>query len=205
MTDYKLIGWIERNFEQYRDDVPAYIEACNKPDLNEFLNHYEQQCDLAEKNGHDSPKWNELRGCTEAARDALATNDQTAIAMAFHRLGAAEGDLGPLGYDNTVELLIESLILKEAENKRQKPNREKAAFIDVAQDLAKSLWAVDTNKQIRLSEMCELVFSKMYNLERKIGKNLLPDKPESIKSWLREVAPDHAKKGGRPRSGKNKP
>jgi len=65
------------------------------------------------------------------------------------------------------------------------------------------LWDRDELKQIRLGEMCEEVYSHLYTMfsgdDLADYQTALPDLPQGLKPWLREIAPDYARKGGAPK------
>ena len=91
---------------------------------------------------------------------------------------------------------------------------------EVAQDYASKKWKNDTNNELRLSDMCELVWADMYtDIEASLKhfsnapeslataqavQALFPDQPSGLKKHLREVAPAYASKKGAPRKKKNK-
>ncbi len=79
-----------------------------------------------------------------------------------------------------------------------------------AQKLADLYWAKDTEQRIRVGEMAEIVYrglvdfcSYMNSSDEKHDwlDKFLPENHDSKKyrEWLKEVAPEYAKKGGRPK------
>ncbi|MNP61225.1 hypothetical protein D3C76_1563840 [compost metagenome] len=77
-----------------------------------------------------------------------------------------------------------------------KLNNHKAAAIEYAKVIATEIWAADTAQKIRLRDMAERVWARL--IDEGLDK-WLPDKAESIKEWLKPVAPEYARKAGRPR------
>lgn len=73
-------------------------------------------------------------------------------------------------------------------------NTEKTKAKERAQDIARELWLANTDQEFRLSDMAKLV-EDILNRE---GGAELP-RLERIKEWIKPVAPDYARKGGRPR------
>ena len=71
---------------------------------------------------------------------------------------------------------------------------EKIKAMEAARDIAKKLWATEEHKNKRISEMADEVYSELWS----DFKDHLPDK-KRINNWIRSVAPEHAKKGGRPK------
>lgn len=67
----------------------------------------------------------------------------------------------------------------------------------MAKHIASKEWQADKHDKIKITEMAEIIYSKLYSL----GFNdELPDQAKNIKSWIKEVAPDYASEGGRPPS-----
>ena len=63
-----------------------------------------------------------------------------------------------------------------------------------ARAIALHLWKNDKEELIKTGEMCQIVWSTLYDSEY---RDELPDKPESIKSWIKCISPEYAKLGGR--------
>ena len=89
---------------------------------------------------------------------------------------------------------------EEGRNKKRQAgldhlNQSKQSAKSAAQDKALKLWSEDTEQRIRIGEMCQTVWADMHE---DFGE-CLPDSANGMKPWLREVAPDYAKKGGRPK------
>lgn len=67
----------------------------------------------------------------------------------------------------------------------------------IAKHIAEIEWQADKDKKIRMSDMTDIVWAKLYNLGL---IDSIPDQPKSLKSWIKDIAPDYASEGGRPRS-----
>ena len=63
-----------------------------------------------------------------------------------------------------------------------------------ARAIALHLWKNDKEELIKTGEMCQMVWHTLYDSEY---RDELPDKPESIKSWIKCISPEYAKLGGR--------
>ena len=74
-----------------------------------------------------------------------------------------------------------------------KRNESKQQVIARARAIAKQDWDADSAKAIRITEMAHAVKRRLVD----DGFDDLPDDIERIKSWIRPVAPDYAKQGGR--------
>ena len=74
-----------------------------------------------------------------------------------------------------------------------KYNADKAIYIATGKALAGYIWSMDTTKAIRTGDMVQQVRQVMHSINPK----LLPD-DKAIRSWLSDIAPQYAKKGGQP-------
>lgn len=75
-------------------------------------------------------------------------------------------------------------------------NAEKGAARERAKAIASEAWQDDTAQTIRLGDMAERVYRAL--VEQGFTKTL-PGTVERIKEWIKPVAPDYARKGGRRR------
>lgn len=91
----------------------------------------------------------------------------------------------------TIETLIEKQIQKPRGKSRAKEHAQLAA-----KAIAIHEWKNDREKQIKIGEMCEIVWSTLIETEH---MQELPSKPESLKDWIKEIAPGYAKEAGRPK------
>ena len=74
-----------------------------------------------------------------------------------------------------------------------KYNADKAMVIITAKAIAKYIWSMDSTEAIRTGDMMQQVRHVMHN----IHPELLPD-DKAIREWLSGIAPDYAKKAGKP-------
>lgn len=74
-----------------------------------------------------------------------------------------------------------------------KYNADKAYIINTSKALASYLWSMDNTQAIRTGDMVQQVRQVMHNID----PNLLPD-DKTIRGWLSSIAPDYAKKSGKP-------
>lgn len=73
-------------------------------------------------------------------------------------------------------------------------NQVKEDVMSRARTLAQEFWSLDEAKEIRSGDMAEKVYRKLV-AEGMI--DLLPGSAERLKEWIKPVAPEYAKKGGR--------
>jgi len=71
---------------------------------------------------------------------------------------------------------------------------EKRKAMSAARDIAEKLWVTEEHKNKRISDMADEVYAQLWSE----FKDHLPYK-RRINNWIRSVAPEHAKKGGRPK------
>jgi hypothetical protein len=76
-----------------------------------------------------------------------------------------------------------------------KQNDAKAQLIARACDIAETLWREDSDQSIRISGMADQVYRA---LSAEGFTDTLPGSADPIKIWIKPVAPDYARKGGRP-------
>lgn len=198
----KYSNWHERMNEKHGDDFPAYVDECLNPDVRDFLNHQRDEYQKAVEADALDYRYEALLQRTEKAEAALEDGSPDKIALSFCRLGETINDLEGLAADDKLKLYeaaLDGSKRKIADFKRQRPTLEKQEFIKYTQATALRLWIEDKDKSIRLSEMCERVYKIMCPIELEWGRDdLLPGEAVGIKPWLREVAPSHARKPGRP-------
>ncbi|QQT94504.1 hypothetical protein [Acinetobacter johnsonii] len=88
---------------------------------------------------------------------------------------------------------IETLIEKQDQRPRGKSQAKINAQL-AAKTLASYLWKKDVNNSIKIREMSMLVYTELYETEH---RDQLPDMPDTLKSWIKEVAPQYAREAGR--------
>ncbi|WP_201574582.1 hypothetical protein [Psychrobacter sp. H8-1] len=86
----------------------------------------------------------------------------------------------------------------------EKKNLITSLFKGTGIAIADYLWKMDKNKKIKKSQMVQQVKSILFNIDSPmISKDFEISKDDSISEWLKDVAPDYAKKGGRPKKDDN--
>ena len=102
---------------------------------------------------------------------------------------------GSLALINSPVETIETLIEKEAQRPRGKSRAKEHAQLS-AKAIAIHVWKNDREKQIKIGEMCEIVWN---TLTETLHIQELPNKPESLKEWIKDFAPEYAREAGRPK------
>lgn len=75
----------------------------------------------------------------------------------------------------------------------EKYNHDKQKTKDFARAIAKSIWQMDVNQQIRTNDMVQHIKSILLE----VSPGDLPERDESLANWLQDIKPPHAKKSGR--------
>lgn len=75
----------------------------------------------------------------------------------------------------------------------EKYNHDKQKTKDFARAIAKSIWQMDANQQIRTNDMVQHIKSILLE----VSPDDLPERDESLANWLQDIKPPHATKSGR--------
>lgn len=78
--------------------------------------------------------------------------------------------------------------------KGKSKDKEMAQF--AAKTLAGYFWKNDLKQDIRIKEMSIMVYAELNQTNH---SDELPDRPESIKDWIKDIAPNYAREAGRPK------
>ena len=207
MSEYKYQPWANHAFqtviagkERTEAITLKHIEMVTRPPLRDFLDYQSMQYFNAVKAGEVDNRWHALQYFVTSAEKALESDDVISIAMAFIALGEAIEALQHPASKESIKM-IGALIEK---NKKDWPLREinikKRHLKDIAKKFAQDQWDMDIEKKLRLTQMCEQVWPKLVDAAHENNlTDQLPKGSESIKDWLRPIAPKYAKKGGRPK------
>lgn len=87
-------------------------------------------------------------------------------------------------------------IINVSTKKTPGKSQAKAAAQVAARAIAKYLWKNDKEEQIKTGAMCQLLWGTLLESEH---KDQLPDTPEALRNWIKDIAPSHAREAGRPK------
>lgn len=176
----------------------------------EILTSCVTQSENAVKKSEHRREWQNLLDLSESLLDfhnhdpdfEYISNFMNPFAQAF-LIGHIAGILSaPDRLDHELTRL-EAAKLKYSQAQREAPLKLKKmmrdAAIKKAQELALEEWNGSENADLRLGEMCELIWGKTLT-GRYFSPNELPDRPIGLKPWLRPVAPERASRRGRPKN-----
>tara|TARA_R110001599_G_scaffold203973_4_gene401212 strand:- start:1708 stop:2343 length:636 start_codon:yes stop_codon:yes gene_type:complete len=177
-----------------------FRNAVGRPNLIEFCEYQRQQYIQALESGAVDWRWDQFLEMTKGAEAALEDGDISLIATAFYELGKAAEKLRHPDHDEMAELYTAKVDKMRREYPIFKRNLEIDFLKKMSQSIAELAWRDDIDQAIRLSEACEMVWPQLVEMAvRRDMQDLLPDKASSLRDWLRPIAPDYARKGGRPK------
>ena len=159
--------------------------------------------------------------CIDELKYVLANPDRfklDLIAFSYLEEGITEEEaqakINSLGYDYTVDDLLDfdkntiispkknpssnssaPVFTQRLPNKLEIINEKKRLAKEEAVKVARQLWENDVKEEIKITAMSDKVYKAL--IESHI--EALPQNIESINRWIKHVAPDYAKLGGRPK------
>jgi hypothetical protein len=175
-------------------------------DVELYISHALLQTYKAIQGQYFDIRYADLFNAADEAKQAFKSDNKNWLCIALFRLGEATARMQ---LPTECELLkTEHALLKNEYLEAQRTiglqnyNAEKAQLKQIVQAFAEDFWQKDSHKELRVSDMTDEVYAKTHAV---LGKNpiieYLPEKG-AVKDWLREIAPDYAKKGGRPKKTK---
>lgn len=172
-----------------------------KPPLGAFLEHQKFQHELAtiEGRGNDA-HWKTLKAAITSVEKALIDGCNSEIVMRSIALGCAIKVLQQPP-NRILTKMVKAYISKSRSDRPLKDKNDRLAILKYhAQSLAETLWSKDVNKELRMMDMCHAIWPELIDAADDVKiRDVLPDRPELLKNWIRPVAPDWAKKGGAPK------
>lgn len=208
MTEYKYRSWLESVYQAICPDKKQtearnkkYVEIVMNPDPLVIVEHQFSEIARAKKAcGQTDYRWKNLENSANTALEALEAGDIAAIAFAFYLVGEAANQLKQMPDEQLTDLLTKGYLTELKQHNQKLPllerNAKSKALKEVAQELAANLWEEDKANEIRIGNMCTKVWPALKELADRL--NIQSQLPKDIKPWLREVAPEWAKKGGAP-------
>jgi len=155
--------------------------------------------------------WDEIKKCMDDLSESIKQGDVEKTFTSAFRLGMLEKELK---YPESIHLKVfhQQQIIEKKEESLKAYNSVKRLYKDVAQEFAKILWSKDKEQKIRIGEMCEILWSEIIDnpqlteyVKDEFDKRVvdfMPNDAQGLKPWIKDVAPDYAKLGGRPSKSK---
>lgn len=205
MSEYRLQTWSLCVYEKHKADQSVNLfDELRRPDLYNMAVHYLKQSQRAirfeqqNEEAEPDPRWKELGNKAFEALAAISTEDVREIASAFYNLGQSAERLSHPSINEQEAYQAAYIEKLKSELPLKVFNERRNFLIKAIQKEALKKWATDSDNDFKLTEMCTLMLEKAKEIASQIGTEA-PTKVSTLKPWLREIAPEHAKKGGRPR------
>jgi hypothetical protein len=163
-----------------------------------LLQHEEAQLKLHSRNEdidieHQS-RWSQLESFYEDALAAIENNNISSACWFFYWMGASAQELqSPTHEEQMLSYAARIQKLKSERPLQIKVKKQKSAKHFV-QSIAQEQWKT---KKYRLTEMANYVWKILIDSGDIEKFTELPNDANGLKSWLREISPDFAKKRGR--------
>lgn len=183
------------------DHVSRSVNFLKNPEITLLLDHMKHEIASALKAGDERHDWKLLQHhLSQLEKDGINNNTEK-VNWHFFEMGRVFSTL-EANLEELTPLLHKGLHAIQVNHARNAPlnkrNIRRDAIREEALRIAKIEWNSNKSHSIRLSEMCDIVWSIL--LEHKEFMDVLPDNASGLKPWLREVAPNWAKKPGRPKA-----
>lgn len=182
------------------DHADDYMEACRlmarwEPFPDDPLSWVDEAETIMEKYREKLP--DEIK-----SEFALLMEGQIKDARRFHGNGDTESlKVTVMTLRKNLEIM-QSNALKAGNAKRRGPLDDKAdrqnRLRELTQRSGRELWDNDTDQELRIGEVADLIIDEVKDHAVKVGTRMVGR--EKVKGWLREIAPEYAQKGGRPKT-----
>lgn len=196
----------QRFYDLAGGDVTKHLDGCEEfnanPDLDLLVTLRGELTDADDTAG---------RRAIDKAAEALATGDMRKIAWAFYLMGEMAERARHPSPDEALagaKFQFVGAKLQFVEFKRRRPLEIKsgaqASMREAVQDRAKALWALPEHAETRVGAMAALlepaVGAAIAGLCLQRARNVpLSPSTKTLTDWVRDAAPEFAKKAGRPR------
>jgi hypothetical protein len=209
MSEYRLKTWsqfvYENNLNNHQAGQSVDLSGeLRRPDPNKMAMHYLKESQRAirieqqDGKAEPAPHWVRLGDTAAEALGAIETEDPREIASAFYNLGQTAERLSHPSMEEQLTYRYAYIEKLKSELPLRVSSERRNVLIEAIQEKALKLWAADSDKDFRLTEMCKLLLSEAQDIAKHIGTEV-PTTADTLKPWLRKVAPEHAKKQGRPK------
>ena len=177
-----------------------YTKATRTFTIEKFIAHQKEQFKMADLTDSLDERWHALSAATIVCEEKHQTKNINEIPHAFLKMGEAIERLNHPTHGVMIEL-NQALLEKKtrdmgfliAENSRK-------FLVQVAKVMARRIWKDDLSQKIRITEACDKVWPELVDVADEYGKrDQLPDNANSLKAWLKPIAPAYAQTAGRPK------
>ena len=171
--------------------------------LTSFVTHHQDRLLDTLKTGPLTPQQEATCDALVFAVEALKSRDLFEVASAYLSLGMALADEDYPGKETIISGIYAMRTKMKQEEAREGGKRlARKNLKNDTQAKALKIWEADTDQKIRTGAMYDKIFR---TLELAVKDAGIPMPIENtVKGWLREIAPEYAKKGGAPKKIKQK-
>jgi hypothetical protein len=185
----------------YSDESEAgLVQIDNRIVMEKFIAQYrEYLAALPRLKKESSIEWSYLATNLDKAEEALATGDIQHAALRFFWVGQCSSITRLPTWKGHIDLLDKAM--KRAEQKRKQERgirsstKSKRGLQDLAREIAKEYW--DAGSKLRIGAMAQQIYADLFSMNDEEIRKHIPERPETIKDWIRSVAPAWASHPGR--------
>jgi uncharacterized protein YyaL (SSP411 family) len=203
-SNYKFVSWEQKMMEKHGDDITSYVTECQSPDVSEFIFHHMEQCNFAHRydidNGffEEDMRRNHIWHYSVTAIDAVTAGDTSALCIALFNLGRSVESLEHFTIEEHIKA-SEAIAQKMEQEMPLKIRNAKSKFLQSrVRDMAKQMWDDDLEKIQKLTRVCKILLPEAKKIANKIDCEA-PTRAETLRGWLRPIAPAYATAPGRPK------
>lgn len=178
------------------EEAGAFIE---NPKAMKILEHLLAEFGKSTKRGDVRPEWDQLIEMIKLALDNISPLNFNAACWRFFQLGMLTQELTRETSNEMINLYQNTLSHRKSKLPLIIHNLKADYVKKLAQATARKKWKADKSKELRIIDMASIVWAELHDSLDKDFVGALPDKQEGIKPWIRSVAPEYAKVGGRPK------
>ena len=174
--------------------------------IEDIILFLESKIKIAKNSNYKREEWDLLELTCNEAKEEIKKGNIEESCWAFFRMGSLAHHLEGESQEEILELykIFQAYVRNQkSELSRATPLFSKQYFLKKVkksvQKIAEEKWKRDENKSIRISKMTKLIWKHLQDKENNLFNHKhFPKKEDSLKPWLREIAPAYAQKRGAP-------
>lgn len=201
---YPKINWVHLEIMDYSDEAEADLVLWdNRIAMEKLLASYREYLAAGRPSQMNKRiEWRYLADNLDKAEEALANGDIQHVALRFFWIGQIVAKLSLPTWEEWSHLIEKAMNASKSNRARMSGIagiRETASDMkEEARQIAKELWAADTEKELFIGEVADLVINELHaKLDKETAKKI-PKTNATMRKWIRPVAPGYATDPGRP-------
>lgn len=197
MNNYQYTPFEEKSLDLVESYPKLLNEKAHKGVLELFVMHNYLQVRYALDGDYFDNRYADLSNAVNEASDALKSDNTAWQSMAMMRLGMA---VGRMDRPCEVDTMKQEVARKRQSYPVDRRNVVFATLKEIAQKWASYYWLADKEQKIRTSKMADEYITPILADAIKsadVPQDYLPEL-NTIKEWIKPVAPEYAQKRGRP-------